>query len=170
MQSMEFAITNIPFMSDHRHLIAAARCLERNVGVVITIKFCVKHIIRNIIHKFNVDKARLQNLKTAVNMLQGASTFESFQHKSSTIIKFDDDNGPIILLYLLKIHPYHWTAFANRDDIRDSSWNNPFEDMIKELHLKTNTLTKEEIDKLNSTNFLLRKFKQRTEIQNEWNF
>ena len=98
-------------MSDRGHLIAAARCLERNVGVVITIKFCVKHIIRNIIHKFNVDKARLQNLKTAVNMLQGASTFESFQHKLSAIIQFHDENGSIIMLYLLKIHSYHWTAF-----------------------------------------------------------
>ena len=153
MQSMHFDITNIPYMSDRGHLIAVARFLERNLGVVILIKCCVEHIIRNIIHRFNVNKERLHNLRMAVNMLQGDPTFESFQHKSSGIIKLDDDNGPIILLYLLKTHLYHWTIFANRNDITASSWNNHYEEMIKELYLKTNTLTKEQINNLNSTNF-----------------
>ena len=145
MQSMKFDIINVPFMSDRGHLIPAARYMERNFNVVISIKFCVEHIIRNVVQKFNIDKERLQELRTCVNKLQEASTFEGFQQQSSYVTQFDPEIGPLILLYLLKIHPYHWTTFANRHDIKDSKWNQYYEDMIKELFIKTKTLTEEEV-------------------------
>ena len=139
MQSMKFDIINVPFMSDRGHLIAAGRYMERNFNIVISIKFGVEHIIRNIVQKFNIERERLQDLRTAINKLQGASTFEAFQHKSSYVTQFDSENGPLILLYLLKIGPYHWTTFGNRYDITDSNWNKYYEDMIKELYVKTKT-------------------------------
>ena len=69
MKSMSFYIENIPFMSDWGHLIAAARYLERNLGIIIRVKFCLEHIIRNIIHKFGIDKKMVRELMNVVNKL-----------------------------------------------------------------------------------------------------
>lgn len=59
----------------------------------------------------------------------------------------------MILLYLLKIHPYHWTTFDNRYDIKDSNWIIYYEDMIKELFVKTKTLTEQEVASLDTSNY-----------------
>ena len=91
-------------------------------------------------------------MRTAINKLQGASTFEEFQHKSSYVTQFDSEKGPMILLYLLKIHPYHWTTFGNRYDIKDSNWIIYYEDMIKKLFVKTKTLTEQEVASLDTSN------------------
>ena len=54
MQSMKFDIINIPLMSDRGHLIPAARYMETKFNIVISIKFCVQYILRNVVQKFNI--------------------------------------------------------------------------------------------------------------------
>ena len=61
MKSIGFDIENVPFMSDRGHLLSAVRFLQPNTGLVISVKFCLEHIIRNInsrdgLNKKNVSK------------------------------------------------------------------------------------------------------------------
>ena len=56
MKLMVFDVVNVPFMSDQGHLLAAVRLLYILLGIVITIKFCLEHIIRNVVGKFKLGK------------------------------------------------------------------------------------------------------------------
>ena len=85
-----------------------------------TIKFCIEHIIRNIIHKFSIEKENDEELSNTIKNLQSASTYEKFFQFTKKIERFDFVSGFEILAYLLKIDPRHWSAFVNRDDISDS--------------------------------------------------
>ena len=56
-----------------------------------------------------------------------------------------------IILYLLKIHPRHWTTFGNRTDIPDSRWSDSYEGLIREYMILTNKLKEEDVFNVEGT-------------------
>ena len=58
MKSMGFDNENIPFMTDRGNLLSAIRFLYQATNIVITVKFCTEHIIRNIVHSFSIPKTK----------------------------------------------------------------------------------------------------------------
>ena len=76
-------IENIPFMTDRGHMIAAVRFLFKTTGMVISLKFCLKHLIRNDQHKFNIEKEKVGDLRKIINGMQSAHTYEIFVEKQS---------------------------------------------------------------------------------------
>ena len=67
MKAYQFDIENIPFMSDRGHLLAAARFLYKVSNIAITIKFCLEHIIRNVIARYDIPKEKVGTLRKALN-------------------------------------------------------------------------------------------------------
>ena len=78
MKAMDMDIENIPFMTDRGHMIAAVRFLFKTTGMVISLKFCLEHLIRNVQHKFNIDKDQVGDLRKCINGMQSAHTYEIF--------------------------------------------------------------------------------------------
>ena len=63
---MGWDIENIPFMTDRGHLLAAVRFIYETTNIVITVKFCTEHIIRNVVHLFSIQKIKQPTLRTIV--------------------------------------------------------------------------------------------------------
>ena len=56
MKSMGFDIESIPFMTDRVNVLSAVQFLYQTTNIVITVKFCSEHIIRNIVNSFSIPK------------------------------------------------------------------------------------------------------------------
>ena len=78
MKEMGFDIENVPFMSDRGHLLAAASLLIRVSGLVISIKFCLEHIIRNVVGKFCIGIKQIRDLRTITAKMQSATSYSLF--------------------------------------------------------------------------------------------
>ena len=60
MKSIGFDIEGVPFMSDRDHLLVAVRFLQPHAGIVVSIKFCLEHIIRSIQHRFHIQHEQVE--------------------------------------------------------------------------------------------------------------
>ena len=136
MKAMDMDIENIPFMTDRGHMIAAVRFLFKTTGMVISLKFCLKHLIRNDQHKFNIEKEKVGDLRKIINGMQSAHTYEIFVEKTKLLSKLNTNDCHDILVYLMKIHPRHWTIFGNRRDIPDTRWKETYDDFLKNEYNK----------------------------------
>ena len=69
MKSINLDIKNIPFMADRGHLLTAARFLHASAKIIITLKFTLKHIIRNVTHKFKIHAFPLAKLRNIISAM-----------------------------------------------------------------------------------------------------
>ena len=120
MKAYQFDIENVPFMSDRGHFLAAVRFLYKVSNIVIIIKFFLEHIIRHVIGRYETPKEKVSTLRKALNGMQSASTYDRFCKKMEMLHTMDLSESNEIILYMLRIHPRHWTTFGNRSDIPDS--------------------------------------------------
>ena len=89
MKAMGFNITDIPFMSDRGHFLAAVKYLEQYSNMIVTVKFCLEHIIRNVIARYNLPKEEVLTLRKGLNGIQSASTYERFLRKFDILHTMD---------------------------------------------------------------------------------
>ena len=101
MKNIGFDIENVPFMSDRGHLLSAARLLHTVSGITISVKFCLEHIIRNTIGKFNLKKLDVESLRVIVAKMQGATSFEKFIEQCHILVNQWDTKGKQIAVYLM---------------------------------------------------------------------
>ena len=130
MKSIGFDIENVPFMCDRGHLLAAVRFLQPNTQLVISVKFCLEHIIRNINNRFGLNKDNAAKMRIIMNRLQSASTYEKYMIEIADIMDLEEVMNYEIIIYIMKIHPRHWTVFGNRHDISDESWKGLYENYL----------------------------------------
>lgn len=111
----EYDILNFPTFSDRGHLLAAVRAIYVSYGWEISVKFCVEHIIRNMVHKFKVKGDTLVVvLRRCVMSIQAAGYLvQSSQRYDELASAFLC--GPQMALYLLGIDPVHWTIVGNKE-------------------------------------------------------
>ena len=105
-------LSDLPVFTDRGNLLAAASVLEQSLGIVMNLKFCAEHIIRNINHQFRIKKAKESQVRNAVNALSGSSALDTYETKISGI-SCNDNLGPAIARYLLQIHPTQFTVYGN---------------------------------------------------------
>ena len=146
MKNIGFDIENVPFTSDRVHLLAAARMLKIVSRITISVKFCIEHIIRNTIAKCDVAKYDIKKLRDIIASMQGCSTFEKYLDICENLVKTWDGVGKDIAVYIMRIHPRHWTVFGNLDTIPDTSWMDKYASMLRSLFLQCDIIS---IDKLN---------------------
>ena len=67
------------------------------------IKFCLEHIIRNIVGKFSIPKEKVLALRKTVNGMQAASNYEKFAAKMESIAQLDveDEKNHAIFWYYI---------------------------------------------------------------------
>ena len=85
MKAYQFDIENVPFVSDRGHLLVAVRFLYKLSNIFITIKFCLEHILRNVIGRYEIPKEKVSTLHKALNDMQSASTYDRFCKKNGNI-------------------------------------------------------------------------------------
>jgi hypothetical protein len=108
-----------PWFSDRGNLLSASRILFSEYGLLLSIKYCLEHIIRNVTAKFGLKKSGQTQLRSLIQECQASATIGHFHF---AIEKLYDNpqsateplQGYKIALYLLSIHPIHWTVFGNR--------------------------------------------------------
>jgi hypothetical protein len=114
--------------------------------ITISIKFCIEHIIRNTLARCDIDKCDGKKLRNVIAELQRASTFEKYLDTCQKLVNSWDVVGKDIAVYIMRIHPRHWTVFGNLDTIADSSWMDKYASMLRTLFLQCEIMS---IDKLN---------------------
>ena len=141
MKALQFDIENVPFMSDRGHLLSSVRSLYKTGGMVTTVKFGLEHMIRNVVATFNIPKDKVLLLRKVINGIQNATNYDKFILNIRTMKKLEwpEEKEIMLYIYILKIHPRHWTTFANRSDIPDSRWKSCYEEQIRLLLVLTNT-------------------------------
>ena len=123
---------------------AAVRFLYKVSNIVITIKFCLEHIIWNVIARYDIPKEKVGTLRKALNGMQSASIYDRFCKKMKMLHTMDLSKSNEIILYMLRIHPRHWTTFGNRSDIPNSRWNDSYEALLRQYMIVTNTVNDRE--------------------------
>jgi hypothetical protein len=118
MDRAGFDVEAVPWMSDRGNLLAAATILKRANGITLSIKFCLEHIFRNVVHQFKIGKDKLGLLRTAMSAMQASFEFVTYARATDKLIQaFGNETGWKISVYLMSIHPRHWVVFANRRDL-----------------------------------------------------
>jgi hypothetical protein len=112
MERAGFDVESFPWMSDRGNLLAAATILKGAKGLILLIKFCLEHIIRNVVHNFKIGKDKLGRLCTTMSAIQASFEFRVYARAT----------GWKITVYLMSIHPHHWVVFANRKDLANQAW------------------------------------------------
>jgi hypothetical protein len=138
-------VEEVPIFTDRGNLLAAAVALQQSVlAITLSLKFCIEHILRNIISRFRLTTAEEILLRGLLAQVQGSTTFIRFlenmnkivaQFSISNVSVSDDDcrRGEQIVLYLLTINPTHWTVWANRASSDESLWRPEFDGYVAEI-------------------------------------
>jgi hypothetical protein len=71
-------VSSIPNFSDRGNLLAASRILQNDHGLTLSIKFCLEHLIRNVVSKFSVSKAATGSLCAIMASMQSSATIDTF--------------------------------------------------------------------------------------------
>ena len=148
MKEMGFDIENVPFMSDRGHLLAAASLLIRVSGLVISIKFCLEHIIRNVVGKFCIGIKQIRDLRTITAKMQSATSYSLFMESCDRLKEIFGNRGELMCVYLLRIHPRHWTVFGNLTSINDDTWMPQYAAILRGYMIRTQTGDAEDISNL----------------------
>ena len=49
-------VWSVPIFSDCGNLLAASHILSRQHGIILSIKFCLEHLIQNVVSRFSISK------------------------------------------------------------------------------------------------------------------
>ena len=90
MISIGMDIEQMPFMCDRGHLVSAVRFIYATSQMVVTLKFCIEHIIRNVVTKFNIMKKHYKELREVIGSMQSSATYEQFLEKMTILVFFEN--------------------------------------------------------------------------------
>jgi hypothetical protein len=69
-----YDLTGYPIFTDRGNILLAARALEKRFGIVLSLKLCLEHLLRNMVKKFKVKgDSDIKNLRNRFCDIQGAS-------------------------------------------------------------------------------------------------
>ena len=124
MEKAGFDMSSIPIFTDRGKLLSAATALHRDGGTLLSLKYCLEHIYRNIKANFTIARGQIQLLRTALSKTQNSKDIFHFMSSCENIISaLGTEVGQNVVLYILKgIHPRHWTVFGNLISLDDSEW------------------------------------------------
>ena len=148
MKNSGFDIENVPFMSDRGHLLADGRLLNTVCGITISVKYCMEHIIRNTIGKFHIKKSAIPLLRKVISAMQGSDTFEKFLTNTHDLADKFEDFGKEIAVYIMRIHPRHWTVFGNLETIPDTYWIDNYATLLRVFFDRCGIMDTCDLDKL----------------------
>jgi len=118
-----FNFDTFPIMTDRGHLLSAATMMKHaRPDLCISLKYCTEHIIRNVQYRFSIKNAEAKALRAYVGQLQSAFTVGRYISTINNLLNRFPEKGNKIALYLMRIHPRHWTVFGNRNKISDNQW------------------------------------------------
>jgi hypothetical protein len=99
-------VESIPIFLDRGNLLAASRILQNDHGLTLSTKFCLDHLIRNVISKFSISKAHTGCLRAVMASMQSSATIDVFvaeTHRLMTVL--DCRLGGKIAACLLQMLP-----------------------------------------------------------------
>jgi hypothetical protein len=109
-----------PNFSDPGALIAAVKLIYSHFGVLLSLKFCLQHLIRNCVHNFAfVSDATILVFRYFIYKAAEAETTIDFFHQLEeaiielTLLEMPSYAVGELLLYVLKIPPVMWAQHAN---------------------------------------------------------
>jgi hypothetical protein len=140
MKVMGFDIENIPFMTDKGPLLSAVRFLYKMKHMKISVKFCTEHIIRNIVKIYTIPKREQQILRQIVMGCQQATKLDVYVKNIDKINNYFPINGDEIIIYIMSIHPRHWSVMGNLKDLTDDIWLPGYMRKSKQCIIKHKTL------------------------------
>jgi hypothetical protein len=111
-------VSSTPIFSDCVNLLAASRILWRDHGILLSIKFCLDHLIQNVVSRYSVTKADTGLIRSIIASVQSIPTINNFVVAMNRLIMAmpDANLAGKIAAYLLRIHPIHigqCSAIAN---------------------------------------------------------
>ena len=124
--------------TDRGNLLSAAAALLR-IGIVLHLKYCLEHMIRNVFDHFKItrstDKKQIRSLMAAVQESATRALFFKSLSEIGNVEFADDDNqkGQKIVIYLLTIHPIHWVVWANPCLMDPDDWMPDYQEEIANL-------------------------------------
>lgn len=120
-------VSSVPIFSDRGNLLAASRILSRDHGIILSLKFCLEHLIRNVVSRFTLCKLDSE----LVRSMQSSPTIDIFAVATNRMMALHDQKlGAAISAYLLQIHPIHWTVFGNRRSQLEENWMPLFQQLV----------------------------------------
>jgi hypothetical protein len=133
MYQAGFNFEEFPVFTDRGHILAAVRALAEHYGLVVSVKYCLIHILRNIYHLFNINQRSREGRAVAWFMreMQSAPDVNAFLDAAKKLVKalpqIEENEtlstGARIVIYVLgTIHPTHWTVFGNTPSQHESMW------------------------------------------------
>jgi hypothetical protein len=127
-----YPMEDFPIMTDRGNLLAAARALEEKLNIVLNLKFCVEHLIRNVTAMFDLDKDQETIIRASVEKIQQSSYLTTLSdHFNHLVSVFGEEKGCGIGIYLLGIDPVHWIVYANKDICDDKGLSEWRRDMLR---------------------------------------
>jgi hypothetical protein len=124
-------VESIPIFSDRGNLLAASRILLNDHGLTLSTKFCLEHLIRNVVSKFSMSKGDTGSLRAIMVSMQSSATIDVFVTETHRLMAMLDCTlGGRIAACLLRIHPIHWTVFGNRDSQLEEVWVPKFKQLL----------------------------------------
>jgi hypothetical protein len=115
--------SSIPIFLNCGNLLVALRILLNECGITLSIKFCLEHLIRNVVLKFSITKATTGSVHAIMASLQSSPTIDSFiTVKTWWMASSDPRLGGKIAAFPLQIHPIHLTVFGNWESQLKENW------------------------------------------------
>jgi hypothetical protein len=130
LQRANFDIESFPFFTDRGKLLSSVSTLNIHLGVTVSLKYCLEHLIRNIITKFKIKKGEDKHIRHLMASLQGSSSIDQFLKSMDTLLDPNSFHSQSVEIawYILGIDPSHWTVWANRPFPLRNHWRNIFSD------------------------------------------
>jgi hypothetical protein len=111
-----YNMEDVPIFTDRGNLLAASRALFDECGITLSLKYCLEHIMRNLVKTFSLSKENETHYRSIVENIQGARYLSELTLNFDKLSKsFSDQKGLHMAVYLLGIHPRHWIVYANKD-------------------------------------------------------
>jgi hypothetical protein len=109
-------------------------CSFNQHEIELSIKYYLEHLMRNVIARFKLLKTLQPKICSMMSEAQASENSNTFhgvmQQMSKLTIQSDSNLGCWIVLYLLSIHPIHWTVFGNRKSQHEIQWKKKYCQMI----------------------------------------
>ena len=119
-------LSEYPVQTDRGNITDAVRWIYKQCNYVISLKYCLEHIIRNVNNTFKISDPMRPALRLHIQNLHQSTTIHEFHKATTDLFGFHSPSNSLlgfeIANYLLRIHPIHWTVFGNRESIPEESW------------------------------------------------
>ena len=71
-------VSSVPVFSDRGPPLAASRILARDHGIILSIKFWLEHLIRNVVSRFSITKLDTGSVRSIMAAMQSSATIDIF--------------------------------------------------------------------------------------------